>query len=111
MSEATTKSQKVFEAAADLAEAKYRLAEAKQMHKFVQAIADRKKAMETSEKPLSGPQPPAHHFDPDMADAILLAMLDNPHHAHAIANLSDDDLNQIAAEVPLDDDSDGQTNS
>lgn len=51
-------------------------------------------------------QTPAHHLDPDMADAILIAMLDNPHHADAIANLSDDDLNQIAADVPLDDDVD-----
>lgn len=47
-------------------------------------------------------QPPAHHFDPDMSDAVLLAMLDNPHHADAIANLSDEDLNQVAADTPLD---------
>lgn len=51
-------------------------------------------------------QPPAHHFDPDMSDAILLAMLDNPHHADAVAAMSDDDLNQIAADVPLDDSGD-----
>lgn len=55
--------------------------------------------------------PPAHHLDPDMSDAILLAMLDNPHHADAIAAMSDEELNQIAAEVPLEDDSDSQANS
>ena len=38
--------------------------------------------------------------DPDLADAILLAMLDNPHHADAIATLSDEDLARIAAETP-----------
>lgn len=48
------------------------------------------------------PNPPAHHFDPDMADAVLLAMLDNPHHADAIAALSDDELSQIAADTPHD---------
>jgi hypothetical protein len=41
-----------------------------------------------------------------MADAILLAMLDNPHHADAIAAMSDEELNQIAADVPLDDSGD-----
>jgi hypothetical protein len=57
-------------------------------------------------------QPPAHHLDPDMSDAILLAMLDNPHHADAIAALSDDDLSQIAADVPLDDEpADSQVDS
>lgn len=48
-------------------------------------------------------QPPAHHHDPDMADAILLAMLTNPEHAEAIAALSDDELNAIAADTPLED--------
>jgi hypothetical protein len=48
-------------------------------------------------------QPPAHHFDPDMADALLLAMLDNPDQAEAIAGLSEDDLNKIAEDTPHDD--------
>lgn len=55
-------------------------------------------------------QPPAHHFDPDMSDAVLLAMLDNPHHADAIANLSDEELNQVAADTPLDEAGEGEDN-
>ena len=42
----------------------------------------------------------AHHTDPDMADAILEAMLLNPHHADAIAALSDEELDSIMADVP-----------
>lgn len=54
-------------------------------------------------------QPPAHHFDPDMADAILEAMLTNPENAMEIAKLSDDDLSRIAEETPTDENGDGQT--
>jgi hypothetical protein len=39
--------------------------------------------------------------DPDLADAILLAMIENPHLADKIAALSDDDLDQLAAETPF----------
>jgi hypothetical protein len=39
--------------------------------------------------------------DPDLADALLLAMLNNPHLADEIAALSDDELAQIAAETPF----------
>lgn len=101
MSDAKTSSQRLFEAAAAVAEAKYRHAEAKQMHKLMLAVQERRKAMGAKAPNEQPQQPPAHHFDPDMADAILLAMLDNPHHADAIASLSDEELNQIAADVPL----------
>lgn len=43
-----------------------------------------------------------------MSDAILLAMLDNPHHADAIAALSDEDLNQIAVDTPDEDNSESE---
>lgn len=53
-------------------------------------------------------QPPAHHYDPDMSEAVIEAMLLNPHHADAIAGLSDDELDSIAEQTPLHDDSDDE---
>lgn len=44
----------------------------------------------------------------DIDEAHLLAMLDNPHDAHAIAALTDDEVNDAADEVDGGADDDGE---
>lgn len=44
------------------------------------------------------------HSPADIEEARLHAMLDNPHHAHAIAALTDDELAELAADGQAEED-------